>query len=417
MRPANRLASALVLAFLGSALFAQAAAPGPSSGAGTTAASGAAAVQDLAAARKAATAALGKADFASVLSSLADGLPPQDAIALISEYGPKVADAQASKALLVRAGQLAVLLGDFSSAADLLESAAFRLAGARDDGLILESARCRLAAGDSEKAVDRASLVGKAAASPALMLEAGIVSIWAALIDGDAASASASAAKLLSSAPAASAAARELRFILWVAAPATERAARAAELAKAFPGSVEALIAASQGKAGGSGAPAGAGLLPLPHWYLSGLLGGASASSSSPAPAAAGPAAASQAPAPTTSAPQPPPAAAQAQPPATTAPQPLPAPTAATAAPPPAPTGAAATAASPAALARYQIGIFSDPRNADLLVAELAKKGFSAKAEKRSVGGRELVAVIVEGEADSILLRLKDAGYEAYPLF
>jgi hypothetical protein len=415
MRPANRLASALVLALLGSAAFAQAAAPGPSSGAGTTAASGAA-VQDLAAARKAATAALGKADFASVLSALADGLPPQDAIALISEYGPKVADGQASKGLLVRAGQLAVLLGDFGSAADLLESAAFRLAGARDDSLILESARCRLAAGDSEKAVDRASLVGKAAASPALMLEAGIVSIWAALIDGDAATASASAAKLLPSAPAASASARELRFILWVAAPASERAARAAELAKAFPDSVEASIAASQGKAGASGSAAPAGLLPLPHWYLSGLLGGASASSSSPAPAPAAPAAASPAATvPATASPSAAPtAAAQAQPPATTAPQPLPA---ATTAPPPAPTGAAATAASPAALARYQIGIFSDPRNADLLVAELAKKGFSAKAEKRSVGGRELVAVIVEGEADSILLRLKDAGYEAYPLF
>ena len=416
MRPANRLASVLVLALLGSAALAQAAAPGPSSGTGTAAASGAAAVQDLAAARKAATAALGKADFASVLSSLADGLPPQDAIALISEYGPKVADAQASKALLVRAGQLAVLLGDFSSASDLLESAAFRLAGARDDSLILESARCRLAAGDSEKAVDRASLVGKAAASPALMLEAGIVSIWAALIDGDAATASASAAKLLPSAPAASASARELRFILWVAAPAPERAARAAELAKAFPDSVEASIAASQGKAGASGSAAPAGLLPLPHWYLSGLLGGASASSSSPAPAPAAPAAANPAATvPATASPSAAPtSAAQALPPATTAPQPLPA---ATTAPSPAPAGAAATAASPVALARYQIGIFSDPRNADLLVAELAKKGFSAKAEKRSVGGRELVAVIVEGEADSILLRLKDAGYEAYPLF
>ena len=393
MRPANRLASALVLALLGSAVFAQAAAPAPSSGAVS--------IQDLAAARKAATAALGKADFASVLSALADGLPPQDAVALIAEYGPKAADGPASKALLVRAGQLAILLGDFGQAADLLESAAFRLAGARDDGLILESARCRLASGDSAKATDRASLVGKAAASPDLMLEAGIVSVWASLIDGDAASASAAAAKLLSSAPAASAAARELRFILWVAAPATERAARAAELAKAFPGSVEASIAASQGKAGGSGALAGAGLLPLPHWYLSGLLGGASASSSSPAPAAAGPAAASQAPAPTTSAPQPPPAAA-----------PAPTPT-----PPPSGASSATATAGQAGLARYQIGIFSDPRNADLLVAELAKKGFSATAEKRSVGGRELVAVIVEGEAETILLRLKDAGYEAYPLF
>ena len=396
MRPANRLASALVLALLGVAVLGQASPAAPSSGAG--------AIQDLAAARKAATAALGKADFAAVLSGLADGLPPQDAIVLIGEFGPRVGDGPASKALLVRAGQLAVLLGDFSSAADLLESAAFRLAGARDDALILESARCRLAAGDSAKATDRAFLVGKAAASPALMLEAGIVSTWALLLDGDAASASASATRLLSSASVAPAAARELRFILWAAAPASERPARAAELSKAFPDSVEASIAASQGRAGSSGGAVPAGLMPLPHWYLSGLLGGASASAATPppSPTAASPVPAAAAATAVPAAPAAPAAAPQPQPPAT---------------PAPASTSAAAPAPGQASVARYQIGIFSDPHNADLLVAELAKKGFSARAEKRVVGGRELVAVIVEGEADSILLRLKDAGYEAYPLF
>ena len=404
MRPANRLASALVLALLGVAALGQASPAAPSSGAGASASSGAAAIQDLAAARKAATAALGKADFAAVLSGLADGLPPQDAIVLIGEFGPRVGDGPASKALLVRAGQLAVLLGDFSSAADLLESAAFRLAGARDDALILESARCRLAAGDSAKATDRAFLVGKAAASPALMLEAGIVSTWALLLDGDAASASASATRLLSSASVAPAAARELRFILWAAAPASERPARAAELSKAFPDSVEASIAASQGRAGSSGGAVPAGLMPLPHWYLSGLLGGASASAATPppSPTAASPVPAAAAATAVPAAPAAPAAAPQPQPPAT---------------PAPASTSAAAPAPGQASVARYQIGIFSDPHNADLLVAELAKKGFSARAEKRVVGGRELVAVIVEGEADSILLRLKDAGYEAYPLF
>ena len=379
MRPANRLASALVLALLGATALAQAATSGPSPGAGAPASSGAVAVQDLAAARKAAAAALGKADFASILSGLADGLPPEDAIGFLGEYAPKVTDGPASKALLIRAGQLAVLLGDFSPAADLLESAAFRLAGARDDALILQSARCRLAAGDCAKATDRASLVGNSASSPALMLEAGIVSIWASLIDGDGASANVAAARLLSSAPAASAAARELRFILWVAAPASERAARAAELARAFPDSVEASIASSKGSGAAAAAPAS--LLPLPHWYLSGLLGSASASAAAPLPASA-----LTSPAPESS--------------ATTA-----------------PAGTAPAGTSPASMVRYQLGIFSDPRNADLLVAELAKKGFSARAEKRSVGGRDLVAVVVEGEADSILLRLKDAGYEAYPLF
>ena len=398
MHPVNKLASTLALLLVGAFALAQSAGSGPPGH------SGAAPVQDLATARKTATAALGKADFASVLSGLADGLPPQDAIALMSEYAPKVADGPASKALLVRAGQLAILLGDFSPAADLLESAAFRLAGGRDDALILQSARCRLASGDSAKAADRASLVGKAAASPALALEAGIVSIWASLIDGDGASASTAAAKLLSAAPASSPAARELRFILWVAAPVSERASRAAELAKAFPDSVEASIASSK-----VGAAAPAGLLPLPHWYLSGLLESAPARS---ATAAGSPAVAPQPAPPASSAAASSPAPQPASQPAQPAASPTPAPT--TASPP---ATAASSGADQPSMARYQIGIFSDPRNADLLVAELAKKGFSAKAEKRSVGGRDLVAVIVEGEAESILLRLKDAGYEAYPLF
>lgn len=395
MRPATRLVPALALTLLGAVATAQSAAPGP--------ASGATLVQDLAAARKAATTALGRADFASVLSGLADGLAPQDAIALIGEFGPKVADGPASKALLVRAGQLAILLGDFGSAADLLESAAFRLAGARDDALILESARCRLAAGDSEKAADRAALVEKAAASPTLVLEAGIVAAWASLIDGEGASASASALKLLSSAPAASAAARELRFILWVAAPGPDRAARAAELAKAFPGSVEASIATSQGKTGTPGAATSAGLLPLPHWYLSGLLETSSAPPSeaatgqSASPAPSGPASTWQSTTATAAAPGG----------AAVTPQPSVQPS----------TQASAATAGQSSMARYQVGIFSDPRNAELLVAELARKGFSARSEKRVVGGRDLVAVIVEGEAGTILLRLKDAGYEAYPLF
>jgi hypothetical protein len=50
-------------------------------------------------------------------------------------------------------------------------------------------------------------------------------------------------------------------------------------------------------------------------------------------------------------------------------------------------------------------------------VAELGKKGIAARVEKRLVGGRELFAVIVEGEPGATVLKLKDAGYEAWPLF
>lgn len=407
MPRANRLALALALAIAGVSALAQATAPAPAVSASAPAASGAASVQDLAAARKAAAAAVGKADFARLLSGLADALPPQDAVALIAEYAPKVPDAAASKALCVRGGQLAILLGDFAQAADLLETAAFSLPGSRDDALILKSARCRLAAGDTAKAADRASLVGRAAASPAVALEAGIVAAWALLLDGDTSGASASSLRLLAQASPTGPEARELRFILWAAAPVAERAARAADLAAAFPGSIEASIAKSAGQpVGSTGVEASASLMPLPHWYLSGVLGGSAARPSTPA--------GTPSPTTTSSSAATPAAPAQAAPPAAQATPPAASPASGSA---PVVASTSGSAALQAAAIRYQIGIFSDPRNAEALVAELGKKGFTARTEKRKVGERELVAVIVEGEGDGFVLKLKDAGYEAYPLF
>jgi hypothetical protein len=312
---------------------------------------------------------------------LADGLKAPDALALLGEFAPQAQDPAASKALLVRGGQLALLLGDFSRAAELFESAAFRVAAARDDGLILQSARCRLAAGDAEKAADRAALVERGAASPALVLQARVVRAWALLIGGDNDGAARSARSLLPTAEGGDATAngarRELRFILWAATPLASRPAEAAALAKEFPASVEAAIA--NGTAGAGGALR-VELFPLPHWYLSGLL----------APTGrAGPAAGSA----TTPA--------QVQGGGTDKAQPA----------------AAATGPAPAAARRYQLGIFSDQKNAAALVGELVRKGFAARTETRLVNGKSLFAVVVDGEADSLLLRLKDAGYEAWPLF
>jgi cell division septation protein DedD len=65
---------------------------------------------------------------------------------------------------------------------------------------------------------------------------------------------------------------------------------------------------------------------------------------------------------------------------------------------------------------RFQLGIFAKKDNADALVAELGKKGFVARVEKRAVSGQALLAVVVEGGQD-LGSRLKNAGYEAWPLF
>ena len=50
---------------------------------------------------------------------------------------------------------------------------------------------------------------------------------------------------------------------------------------------------------------------------------------------------------------------------------------------------------------------------------ELSGKGFSASVVRKERGGRSIWSVLVRSSsgADDLLLRLKDAGYEAYPVF
>ena len=332
-------------------------------------------VQTLDAARKSAATAMTRDDFSSRLTSLADALPPFDAVALLKEFAPKISDGDVSKALLTRAGRLAILVGAYDTAADVLEAAAFRLPTARDDALLLLSARCRLAAGEADKAGDRAAIVLRSTGDLPTATDARLVAAWSALVGGDPLAASASARMIEATAlpkdsAVGGAAEREALFIVWAAAPAADRDKAAAALARAFPDSPEASIAASYGQA--SPARAWVDLSPLPLWYLGGVLAPEKASPEKAKEAASSPAVL----------------------------------------PPPADTGAPS-----AEFHRFQIGIFSDPNNATLLVAELMKKGFTAKTEKRKVRGRDLLAVIVEGDPATTVLKLKDAGYEAYPLF
>lgn len=337
----------------------------------------------LAEALASAKALLASPEAAARIGALADSLEPQDGLALITAVGPSVSDPGQSKALLQRGGRLALLLGSYAPAAELLEAAAFRLPASRDDALLLASARCRLAAGDSEKALDRASIVARSGVNPGLILGARLVTAWANLLKGEVPEARKLAQAILEGpgkALGASSERREGLFVLWAASAPAERPGLAASLGREYPGSPEAALV--QG-------PGSATLLPLPHWYLSGVLVSQEASppkaQTSPAPSQ--PSALPAAPAP--------------------APGPSPGPQAS---PGPA-------AGEDSALRRFQVGIFADAQNAALLVAELAKKSLVGKLEKRNAGGRELFAVIVEGEAGATILRLKDAGYEAWPLF
>jgi cell division septation protein DedD len=398
-RAPRGLAMALLMAVLASSpASAQAAAPAPAS------ASASAAPADLKDARARLAKAASPADFASTLDSLSTALPPSDALALLDQGIPQ-AGSEYRAALLAKAADLDLLAGLFGEAASRYEAAARMPAagpptaalpsgGGLDLGLLLRAARCRIAAGDSEKAAALSAEVLAATEEPGLSAAARLVGSWALAMQGRFAEASASASAIAAAPKAGSAALhaerrREARFLVWLCAESAGKAAAAAALASEFPGSPEAQIAA------GSASPP-----PLPHWYLGGLGALQSAkkppaSSASPAPAPAAPPAA---PAPATS----------------TSPAASAAPTASI---------APASASAPAARGRrLQVGYFSKEDNAQALKEELSAKGFAAFVEPRmraaGLGKAEEKRwiVAVEGGKDiaKTMQSLKEAGYESY---
>jgi cell division septation protein DedD len=352
----------------------------------------AASAGDLASQRAALVSTIAAPDFPVRLREAAASLPPAEAILLLGELAPKLGDALESRRLLAEAAALALLLGDYGQAAALYQAAALRVPGQRDAKLLLQASRSWLAVGEGEKAGELAALILLSAEDTAAKPGARIVAAWSALLSGRMAEAIALAGAFLaenpalSAKPAALALRREARFIRWAAASGAERESLRAELEAEFPGSPEAMIAANA---------AGVELLPRPHWYLTAL-------GLAPSPAIAVPATPAPAAAPATS---------------------LPA-AAAPAAAAPASAGAAKPAGTPGAAApspealRFQVGAYASAENAERLRKELEGKGFTVVVEKRSGKGGSLLTVIVEGGADSdaTRLKLKDSGYEAFPL-
>lgn len=68
---------------------------------------------------------------------------------------------------------------------------------------------------------------------------------------------------------------------------------------------------------------------------------------------------------------------------------------------------------------KQQVGLFRDKANADSLVARLKNKGFSADitSEKRASGTTYFIVTVAEDEEMSVGMKLKDAGFECYPIF
>ncbi len=304
----------------------------------------------------------------------------QELLALLEGFVPKVKEGPERRALLLRWASVLELSGRWEEAAARYEEAAFAAPGQRDTDSLLWAARAWLAAGETTQALTLLRVLGAASPEASVRTRSLILEGWARLIEGSAEEARALGARAASSPPDRETLLAALT-LQWAAAEGPARGEAAARIRKEFPGTPEADMVES-----GSVPPAS-------HWLLTPAAGGvrppgapapgSPAVGPSPSPAGTAPAAASS-----------PPAA-------------------------PDPTPASARPPEPSRIASFQAGAFSEERNAAALVKELSEKGFAAVVERRERGGKSLWVVLVPAGSDSqaTLLRLKDAGYEAYPVF
>jgi len=324
-------------------------------------------------------------DFPSRLAAAADkATGVSELLALFEEFVPGVSDGPARRSFLIRWAALLELSGRWEEAAARYEDAAFAAPGQRDTASLLSAARSWLAAGETEKARSILRILGVASPDAAVRVRAQVLEGWARLIEGFPAEARVLAAQAASAPPDRETLLSALT-LLWAASEGSARAESAARIRREFPGTPEAAMAET------GEVPASA------HWLLT------------PASGAVRPPAA-----PEPGSPAVPPGASSAAGPVPSASK-TPDPSAAR----PVPSPPAGGRADSERVAAYQVGAFSEEANASALIRELAGKGVKASLERKERGGRPLWVVLVPAGTDSqaTLLRLKDAGYEAYPVF
>jgi hypothetical protein len=302
-----------------------------------------------------------------------------------------------------RAAALAAEYGELSGAPDSsswYEKAALAVPGETDPGYMLRAAYCRMARGEYEEAakdLDLASGQGglppgslSAQARSLIQAKASLAGLWLSLAMGRAGGLEEKAVSLMGQAANAPLRASFLFFLCALEArtvsggPNLSRSIYENSLISEFPGSPEAALVGSlsDGSALGSASVA---LSPDPFWLFSGLLierpGAPDSNAVKQSPTAA------------------------------------PVPTAAASA---ASTATPSPAAPAGAIRSFQIGSFSQKANADSLKASLSAKGFTAAMnEKTNASGKRFYVVSVSAGSDprQTDLRLKEAGYEALPIF
>ncbi len=303
----------------------------------------------------------GDAGFAaSVLGAAATLGGIDDELWLLETLAPKAAVVDQRKILVSQRAAMLELSGRYADAATVWESAVAMVPGKPDSAALLSAAACRLASGDSDGAAGLVTALSFSSADAETAALADIIAGWIALSRGDRERAVASARR-----GAEAANGRVAMAALYLGCAATddgaERSMFSAALSKRFPALPDDPVVSS---------------LSL---LMASLKTIATTSEMQAAPTAVAPTG------PTTAG--------------------------ATAA------GATAVGGEAADPARYyQIGAFKDQANAQVLAQKLEKLGLTAAYRLRS--RKDLYVVFVESGADAeaTILKLKDAGYEAWPL-
>ncbi|OHE61650.1 MAG: hypothetical protein A2Y36_11065 [Treponema sp. GWA1_62_8] len=248
------------------------------------------------------------------------------------------------------------LAGEGALAADAWREAAFAAAGERDDEALLEAARCLLASGEFDRAFADVRTVLLTGRDPAIQKRARLLGARISLLRGD--DGAIPVFRTFVDDPEYSGDRPTNLFMLHFV---TDDAALVTMLLTDHPDSPEALMLTETPDAPVS-------LAPVPLWLLRGI-----------------PAVSIQAPF---------------QIPAATSPTPI-------------------ASGGGEGKGYLQIGSFGVEANARNLIDRLAAKGFGAEKIRKKVGGKELWVVVVEPGSSGFetSMRLKDAGFESFPVF
>lgn len=306
------------------------------------------------------------ADFPDQLLKAVEGAASlASATSLLTENLKFVRDIEKRRSLTLTLAALLEISGDFRKAAERYEEAAFLLKNGSDSSSLLSACADWIVIGEAERAEAMLKVILVTSRDIETLYRARLLSGWAAVISGrhDEACAIARELQATNSEPAAM---LQSMMLLWVASDGLERDSWGLRIKELFGMSPEARLVEN-------------GVIPsLPHWLLSGLF--------DPDTEQAG----------------------------------LRGQTLTLGVKPdPVPTITVPASSGDTVVVSYQIGAFSTMGNAVILKTKLESGGFLVQiiAKKGSSGEIFTVVVVAGMDPGATLIRIKDAGFEAYPIY